>query len=288
MKRTAHSLLQESCLTLPSFGWLLLFFLIPALILYTFAFRQVDENGAALPGWTAAPLSRLLEPTSLQIAWRTIWLSVSATILCVVAAIPVAYSMAVSSEKRQRLLLLLVVIPLWSSFLVRIYAWKVVLHPEGIVKTVLVSCGLISESTSLLYNNVAVLLVMVYSYLPFAILPLYSAASKFNFSLFEAAQDLGATRKRAFFSVFIPVMKPAMLTASLMVLIPAAGAYVIPEIVGGKGAEMLGNTIARRVFIDRNLPDASALALLLTTIIFIPALAIATCKATAAIGRGKM
>lgn len=285
MKRT--SLLQELYLTLPSFGWLLFFFFIPAIILYTFAFRQVDDNGTVLSAWTLSSVRTLLDATSLQIAWRTVWLATVTTLLCVVAAIPVAYYMAVASEKRQRLLLLLVVIPLWSSFLVRIYAWKVVLHPEGIVKTVLVSCGLVSESTSLLYNNAAVLLVMVYSYLPFAILPLYSAASKFNFTLFEAAMDLGATRRRAFFSVFLPVMKPAMLTASLMVLIPAAGAYVIPEIVGGKSAEMLGNTIARRVFIDRNLPDASALALLLSMIVFLPAIAIATCKATAATLRGR-
>ena len=119
---------------------------------------------------------------------------------------------------------------------------------------------------------------MVYSYLPFAILPLYSTATKFDFHLFEAAMDLGATRRKAFRSVFLAHMRPAILTASLLVFIPAAGAYVIPEVVGGRSSEMLGNTIARRVFVDRDLPDASSLALLLAAIIFVPAVTIAVFK----------
>jgi spermidine/putrescine transport system permease protein len=271
---------RELLLTSPSFGWLSLFFVIPACIVYTFAFRASDASGTILPEWTTASFHALFDTTTLQIAWRTVWLSVTTMAICVTTALPVAYFMASASKARQRTLLLFVVIPLWSCFLVRIFAWKAVLHPEGIIKTFLVACGIVDTTTSLLYNNIAVLIVMVYSYLPFAILPLYSAASKFNFALFEAAMDLGATKRRAFYAVFVPYMKPAVLTASLMVFIPAAGAYIIPEVVGGKSSEMLGNTIARRVFIDRSLPDASGLALLLSVIIFIPAIVIASFRAT--------
>jgi spermidine/putrescine transport system permease protein len=271
---------RELLLTFPSFGWLSFFFVIPACIVYTFAFRASDVTGSILPEWTVASLHALCDEAMLHIAWRTMWLSVTTMAICVTAALPVAYFMACASKARQRTLLLFVVIPLWSCFLVRIFAWKVVLHPEGLIKTFLVACSLVDTSTSLLYNNFAVLIVMVYSYLPFAILPLYSAASKFNFSLFEAAMDLGASKRHAFFSIFMPYIQPALLTASLMVFIPAAGAYIIPEVVGGKNSEMLGNTIARRVFVDRSLPDASGLALLLSAIIFIPAIVIASLRAT--------
>jgi len=266
--------LREWLLTLPSFGWLFFFFLIPACIVYAFAFKRADITGTILPGWSFNSIISLFESQSLILAWRTVWICSLTTFISICIAVPMSFYMASSPASRQRKLLLCIMIPLWSSFIVRIFAWKIVLHPEGLIKTVLLYCGLVGESTPLLYNDLAILIVMVYSYFPFAILPLYSAASKFDFQLFEAAMDLGATHRRTFFTVYLPVMFPAILTASLMVLIPAAGAYVIPEIVGGNGSEMLGNTIARRVLLDRNLPDASALSLFLSAIIFIPAIVI--------------
>ena len=270
--------LNEYLLTVPSFAWLCFFFITPACIVASIAFHTSDWTGTVLPQWTLSSFENLWSSAIAEIACRTLCMAVLTMVICVTTALPVAYYMIRLSPKRQRTLFLSVVIPMWSCFLVRIFAWKVVLHPEGIVKDFLVSIHLVRESTSLLYNNAAVLLVMVYSYLPFAILPLYSAATKFNFHLFEAAMDLGASRRRAFRSIFLPYMRPAILTASLLVFIPAAGAYVIPEVVGGRSSEMLGNTIARRVFVDRDLPEASCLALLLSAIVFIPALIIAGLK----------
>ncbi len=269
---------EEFALTFPSLGWMSLFFIFPAILVYSIAFRQVDDSGTILPLWSLSALQVLFSVDTLTITIRTIVLSLLATVTCIALALPVAYFISCASPKRQRLLLLLVVIPLWSCFLVRIFAWKTVLHPDGFLKGSLVFLGLIQEQTNLLYNNVAVFVVMVYSYLPFAIIPLYSAASKFNFRLFEAAMDLGATRKEAFVQVFLPFMRPAILTAALLVLIPTAGAYVIPEVVGGQHSEMLGNLIARKVFIDRDLPQASALTILLSFIIFIPAFVLSLCK----------
>lgn len=272
------SKLKEFLLSFPSFGWLLFFFFVPACVVYTCAFRGSDCDGTVIDAWTLDSIRNLLHSRSIHCIGRTLLLSLFTMVICVCIAVPVAYTMASASKQLQRKLLLLVVIPLWSSFLVRIFAWKLILHPEGIVKYLLVKFFIIDESTSLLYNNAAVLLVMCYSYLPFAILPLFSAASKFNFSLFEAAMDLGATRRQAFYKIFLPSMKRAMCTAGLMVLIPAAGAYVIPDVVGGKNSEMLGNLIAQKVFIDRNMPDASALSLLLSLLLFIPSISAATWK----------
>jgi spermidine/putrescine transport system permease protein len=267
-----RSKLKEFALTLPSLGWMAFFFIFPALLVYSFAFKEADETGTILPVWSLQALHILLRPTTLLIALRTVVMSFLATATCIALALPAACYIAFSTPKRQRILLLLIVIPLWSCFLVRIFAWKTVLHPEGILKQTLLSLGLIRSTTNLLYNNIAVFIVMVYSYLPFAIIPLYSAASKFNLSLFEAAMDLGATQKSAFIRIFLPFMRNALLTATLLVLIPTAGAYVIPEVIGGQHSEMLGNMISRKVFIDRDLPQASALSLLLSCIIFLPAL----------------
>ncbi len=271
---------KEYLLTFPSFGWLFFFFFIPACIVYAFAFKRADVTGTTLPGWSLDSIKTLFEKQSLILAWRTIWLCGITTLVSICIAIPMSLHMALSPPSRQQKLLLAIMIPLWSSFIVRIFAWKIVLHPEGFIKGILFYFGLVEKSTPLLYNDLAILIVMVYSYFPFAILPLYSAASKFDFQLFEAAMDLGATWRRTFFTVYMPVMFPAILTASLMVLIPAAGAYVIPEIVGGSGSEMLGNTIARRVLLDRNLPEASALSLLLSLLIFIPAITISRCRSS--------
>jgi spermidine/putrescine transport system permease protein len=166
--------------------------------------------------------------------------------------------------------MLLVIIPFMTSFLVRIFAWKVLLHPEGLIKHGLVLMGLARSDTSLLYTPGAVLLVMVYTSLPFAILPVFAAAEKFDFHLIEAARDLGASPPGAFFRVFIPGISRALFTSVVVVLIPSLGSYVIPDVVGGPNSEMLGNKIAQRTFSDRNLPHASGLSAILTLAVLIP------------------
>ncbi len=148
------------------------------------------------------------------------------------------------------------------------------LHPEGALKRALVFLQLAAPDTSLLYNSEAVLLVLVYTYLPFAILPIYAAAEKFDFRLVEAARDLGAHQLRAFFTVFLPGIRRGLLTAVLVVFIPCLGSYVIPDIVGGPGSEMVGNKIAQRTFVDRNLPHASGLSAFLTLAVLAPMLAV--------------
>lgn len=263
--------LPETTITAPSFIWLVLFFLIPTLIIFAYAFKPRDLYGGIGQGWTFETIKAMFQGGGLyQLIWRTLWLSCSSTFLAILLALPTSYHMATLSKKWRNLLVILVIIPFWSSLLIRIFAWKIVLHPEGLIHRLLVFLGLIDPSTTLLYNSVAVLFVMTYSFLPFAILPMYAAAVKFNFSLIEAAIDLGATRLQAFIKVFIPGIKKGIMTALFMVFIPAVGTYVIPDLVGGPSSDMICNRIAQKTLAERNLPEASALAALLMLSLLMP------------------
>lgn len=265
--------MKQWYLTIPSFVWLLIFFLIPTIIVASFSIRVAEPDGGLGSGWSFGTLDILLEPKIILLFLRTITISILATLGSVLLATPIAYTMARSTKKMQHLLLLLVVVPFWSSFLVRIFAWKSLLHPDGFVKQILVFFRIVSENTLLLYNDYAVISVMIYTYLPFAILTLYAAFSKFNFQLFDAASDLGATKSQTFINVFMPNLKWAFVSAASMVFIPCIGAYVISDIVGGTQAEMLGNEIAQKLFYDRNVPGASVLSTAITLLILMPALA---------------
>jgi spermidine/putrescine transport system permease protein len=262
----------EWSITLPSLLWLAVFFMIPTLVVFAVVFRPSDPTGGVGTGWTLETIRSLGNPNYPAIIWRTVWMSVVTTAVCLLVAIPTGYAMARSSERMKGLLLLLVVIPFWTNFLIRIFAWKVMLHPEGLIKTVLLALKLVNPDTLLMYNEGAVLIVLIYTYLPFAILPIYAAIEKFDFSLFEAALDLGCSRLGGFLRVLLPGISRGLMTASLVVFIPALGSYVIPEIMGGPTSEMIGNKIAQRVFVDRNLPHAAALASLLSVVVMAPML----------------
>jgi len=275
MKRSLRQrFVREGLLTLPSFVWLFVLFVIPTAIVFAIAFKPTDPWGGIGDGWTLETLVSLGNPNYPAIVWRTIWLSLVTTVICITLALPTGYYIARAPARWRRILLLLTVIPFWTSFLIRIFAWKVLLHPDGYVKRALVFLRLVDEQTSLLYRAESVLLVMVYTLLPFAVLPIYAAAEKFDFRLVEAARDLGATKWRAFREVFIPGVQRGLLTAVLMVLIPALGSYIIPDIVGGPRSEMVGNKIAQRTFVDRNLPHASALSAGLTLAVMAPMLVV--------------
>ncbi|HOO19867.1 MAG TPA: ABC transporter permease [Kiritimatiellia bacterium] len=278
MKAGARTRLAEWLVTLPSFVWLGVLFLVPTVLVFAITFKPATPFGGIGEGWTLDTLRTLGNPNYPAIIWRTIRLSMLATGGCILLATPMAYYMARAGEAWRRWLLLLVVLPFWTSSLVRIFAWKVLLHPEGMLKQALVWLGLAGPDAMLLYNENAVLLVMVYTELPFAILPIYAAAEKFDFRLIEAAKDLGASSFRAFRAVFLPGIRVGLLTAFLMVFIPSLGSYVIPDIVGGPTSEMVGNKIAQRTFVDRNLPHAAGLSAILAVAVLAPLLAIASLR----------
>ncbi len=274
MSNAPKKKLHEWLVTAPSLLWLVVLFLVPTAIVFAIAFKPADLYGGIGAGWTLDTLRSLGNPNYPVIVWRTLYLSLLTTAACILLATPAGYCLARTGRKWRQILLLLVIVPFWTSFLIRIFAWKTLLHPEGLIKKCLVALHLLAPEASLLYNAWAVWLVMVYTFLPFAILPIYAAAEKFDFRLLEAAQDLGARRWQSLLYIFLPGIRRGLWTAVLVVFIPALGSYVIPDIVGGPNGEMLGNKIAQRVFVDRNLPHASGLSALLILAVLLPLLAV--------------
>ncbi|MDR0362797.1 MAG: ABC transporter permease [Planctomycetota bacterium] len=265
--RNERRRLNEIFLTLPSLVWLGVFFFVPTLIVFAIAFRPADPYGGIGDGWTLETIRRMVSPNYPAIIWRTFLLSVAATFICLTLAVPVGYCLARVGRRWRQWILLLVVIPFWTNFLVRVFAWKSLLATNGSFRLALVWLGVLGEDQPILFTPVAILLVLVYTYLPFAILPVYASAEKFDFSLLEAARDLGASSGKAFFRVFLPGISRGLATAAIMVLVPSLGSYVIPDLVGGASSEMLGNKIAQYVYTERNLPRASALSAILTVVV---------------------
>jgi ABC-type spermidine/putrescine transport system permease subunit I len=251
---------QELLLTCPSLGWLLMFFALPGLLTLTLAFHLSDLRGGVADGWTLDTVKSLADPLYLPLVWRTLWISGLTTAVCLVLALPMSLFLAGLTPRWRNAALLLVVIPFLTNFLIRIFAWRSLLHPEGPVKQMLLWLHWVNEDALLLNNAGAVLLVMIYTQLPFAILPLYAAAEKFDFSLIDAARDLGASGWQAFRRVFLPGVRQGILSATIIVFVCSLGQYVIPQFIGGTGDEMIGNKIVQRAFTDRNLPLACALA----------------------------
>ncbi|HOH36134.1 MAG TPA: ABC transporter permease [Spirochaetota bacterium] len=273
MKPSPYSKKRNELLSsFPSFIWLVILFVIPIGVIFAIAFKAADPYGGIGEEWTLSTIKELFNPIYPAIFWRTIYLSLISTFIAILLALPVGYYIARTGKRMREIFLVLVIVPFWTNFLIRIIAWKVLLHPDGFIKKILVTLSLADPNSILLYRPETVLIVLVYSHLPFAILPIYAAAEKFDFSLIEAARDLGASRFQAFRKVFLPGISSGIVAAFIVVLIPSLGSYVIPELVGGASVEMIGSKIAQRSFVDRNLPHASALSALLMLAVFIPLL----------------
>lgn len=256
--------------TLPSFLWLLGLVLLPTLLVFVIAFKPATSSGGIGDGWSLDALRALRDPHFPAIIWRTLWISLVTTIACLGIAIPVAWTMARSTARMKNRLLLLIVVPFWTNFLIRVFAWKQILHSEGVLATLMRKLHLLEANDMLLYQPSAVILVSIYTFLPFAILPIYAAAEKFDFTLLDAARDLGATAFRSVTQVFLPGIRRGLITAWIVVFIPMLGSYIIPDLVGGAASEMIGNKIAQRNFNDRNLPQAAALSAALTLVVLLP------------------
>lgn len=265
MTRTFRKRLNETALTLPSLGWLLAFFLLPTLVVAVIALKPYDYHATMGigQGWTFDSIRSVIDKDYPRIVWRTVWVSAATTAACILLGVPMAYYMARVSARTRRIVLMLTVVPFWTSFIIRIFAWMQVLHTDGPLKQFLALLGLVAADGTLMYNMRAVLLVMVYTSLPFAILPLYAAAEKFDFQLMDAAMDLGATKLRAAWSTFVPGIRSGILFATLMVLVPNLGCYVASEVIGGTDCMLLGNRIKECAVDFRNLPYACALSLFL-------------------------
>jgi spermidine/putrescine transport system permease protein len=245
--------------------WLTVFFLFPLIIIVVYSFMKKGLYGGVDMGRFSLDAYRALaNPSFAVITVRTVLTSVAATFITILAAMPCGYYMAKS--RHQTILLLLIIIPFWTNFLIRVFAWMNILGNNGFINDLLQRIGLIHDYIPFMYNQGTVVLVLVYMYLPYAILPLYSTIDKFDFSLLEAARDLGAGKAAAMIRILFPNIRSGIYTAVLFTFIPIFGAYAVPLLVGGKDSYMLGNVVADQLTKARNWPLASAISLVLTAV----------------------
>ncbi|RME45580.1 MAG: ABC transporter permease [Chloroflexi bacterium] len=259
--------LQIASLIFPSAFWLVVFFLAPLGIMLLYSFGRRGTYGGVVWDWNVQQYLRFVDPLYLQIFFRSVWIAVLTTVICLVVGYPFAFFIARQPARRRSPLLLLVMIPFWTNFLIRTYAWILILRTEGLVNTVLLSLGLISQPLTLLYTSGAVILGLVYGYLPFMVLPLYASIEKFDFSLVEAAFDLGANEVRAFLRVVLPQTMPGVIAGCILVFIPSIGAFVTPDILGGAKTVMIGNLVQQQFLTSRDWPFGSAVSFILMLIV---------------------
>lgn len=259
-------------LLFPATAWLLLFFIVPLLIVLLYSFLERGTYGGVTWTFTLSNYQRLANEIYFGVLWRSLWLAFITTVACLLIGYPLAFFIATRSPRWRNALLLLVIIPFWTNFLVRTYAWIVLLRQQGVVNVALQSLQLIDEPLNLLFTPFAVTVGLIYGYLPFMVLPLYATIERFNFSLVEAAQDLGANDLRTFIRVVLPLTTRGIVAGSLLVFIPAVGAFVTPDILGGAKTLMVGNLIQNQFLKARNWPFGSALSMLLMAVVLVPAL----------------
>lgn len=247
---------------LPLTIWMTLFFAIPTAIIVYFSFLKKGPYGGIVSytSYSLKVYKELITPELLKIVLKTFNISVVITAVVIFLSIPTAYFISISKYKN--LWLLLIVIPFWTNFLVRIFALVGLIGNNGIINKFFMKIFNLSAPIPLLYNRVAVVIVSVYIFMPYAILPLYTAIEKFDFSLIDAARDLGANKYQALYKVFLPGIKGGIITAVILTFIPAIGSYAVPDLVGGTDGIMLGNVIASKMFVLRDWPSASAMSTL--------------------------
>jgi spermidine/putrescine transport system permease protein len=250
--------------TFPFGFWLFIFFVIPTVNVFLYSFMKKALRGGVIHTFTLEAYRAILQPAFLRVVGLTLWISLAATVVSILIAVPAGYYIARSRHRNT--LLLFVIVPFWTNLLVRIFAWIAILGNNGFLNRTLLYFGIIDSPLQFLYNSTAIIVVTVYTSLPYAILPLYSVIEKFDFSLLEAARDLGATKMQSIFRVFLPNIKPGIITAVIFVFIPALGSYAVPQLVGGLNSYMVGNLIARELTVNNNWPLASSMSVLLTLV----------------------
>jgi putrescine transport system permease protein len=264
--------------------WLLLFFMVPFVIVLKISFSTAQ---VAMPPY--APLLHWASEKMVQVQlnfgnftflvednlyWKaylnSIFVAAVSTVLCLLIGYPIAYAIARTNPSTRNILMLLIVLPFWTSFLLRVYAWIGILKNNGLINNALMSLGVIHEPIQMLQTNFAVYVGIVYSYLPFMILPLYANLEKMDLTLLEAAADLGSKPWQAFYKVTLPLSKPGIIAGCLLVFIPAVGEFVIPSLLGDPGMLMIGKVLWTEFFNNRDWPIASAVAIALLLFLVIP------------------
>ncbi|HYZ83421.1 MAG TPA: ABC transporter permease, partial [Bryobacteraceae bacterium] len=232
-------------------------FLAPLSIIVAYSVLSRGVYGGVIPEFTTENFVRLFDPLYLLIFFRTVVMAAVATLGCLIFGFPLALFIS-RAQRHRNLLLQLVILPFWTSFLVRTYAWMFLLRDTGLVNTTLISIGLIREPLPLLYNDFAVFVGLVYGYLPFVVLPLYATLERLDPTLLEAAADLGAKPWTALTRITIPLCAPGFRAAAILTFIPCLGAYLTPDLLGGSKTVMAGNLIQNQFTTARDWPFGSA------------------------------
>ncbi|HEV7873544.1 MAG TPA: ABC transporter permease subunit [Enterovirga sp.] len=269
-------------------AWLAVFFLVPFGIVLKIS---LSESAVAQPPyrprfeWSAGPSAWLDGLASLtlenyrtllsdELYWQaglsSLGMALAATTLLVLLGYPVALAMARASARWRAILVGLVILPFWTSFLIRVYAWIAILKPDGLLNQILIWSGLVGHPLTILNTNAAILIGLVYAYLPFMVLPLYATLERLDRTLLEAAADLGASPLRAFWTVTLPISLPGVAAGALICFIPILGEFVIPDLLGGSETLMIGRTLWSEFFSNRDWPLASAVAVLMLAALLVP------------------
>jgi len=251
----------------PAALWLGLFFVAPLLIILVYSFGTSGVYGGITLGFNPGNYLNVFDPLYLEIIGRTFVIAATNTLICLLLGYPLAYFIALKGGRWRNVLILLVVVPFWTSFLIRAYAWVVILNGNGLANKALQFLGVTDQPLTLIFTPQAVTMGMAYAYLPFMILPLYAALEKFDVSLKEASQDLGASRWQTFWRVTFPLSTPGVVAGSILVFIPSAGEFVIPDLLGGSRSLMVGNLVQQQFLQARDWAFGSALAMLLAVLL---------------------
>lgn len=246
------------------FSWLIFFVLIPNLLVLTVSFLTRDSSDFYALPFTLDNYMNLFNPLYAQVVWNSLYMSGIATIICLLIGYPFAFMVSKINPKYRPFLLFLVVLPFWTNSLIRIYGMKIFLGVKGVLNTMLMNIGILSEPIRILNTEVAVIIGLVYLLLPFMILPLYSAIEKLDGRLLEAARDLGANAVQRFFRVILPLTMPGIVAGCLLVLLPAMGMFYVADLLGGAKVLLVGNVIKSEFLISRNWPFGSAISIGLT------------------------
>ncbi len=269
--------------------WLMFFFAIPFLIVFKISLSVTDTaippyapvfdpltDGVAaswekVKEFTTENYGRLVESDTYWGAYlSSVWIAFVSTFLTLLIGYPIAYGMARAPEHWRPMLLMFIILPFWTSFLIRVYAWIGILSSSGFLNTYLQALGIIDEPLAILATNNAVYIGIVYSYLPFMVLPLYASLEKMDDTLLEAASDLGSTPIKAFWQVTFPISLPGVIAGCFLVFIPVVGEFVIPDLLGGSETQMIGKVMWDEFFSTRDWPAASAVAVVLLLILVVP------------------
>ncbi len=267
--KSRHTVLEKRndlsswLLSLPAVIWLVCFFLIPYLIVIIYSFLTPDIYDVKFE-FSMDAYRQIFTGGYLRPFFLSFKLAIYTTLSCLLLGFPVAYYIARANERLKNTLLVFIIIPFWTNLIIRIFSWRIFLSYSGVLNGILMNVGLISQPLEILRTDLAVILVMVYVYLPYMILPLYSVLEKLDFTLLNAAMDLGANEVKAFFRITLPLAVEGIFAGTLLVFIPALGAYLIPQLVGNQRSLYVGQVITYKIKnIPRNWPMASALSLIL-------------------------